>query len=92
LRLRCKKAISKAIVLQIEAAAKLIEKLALNRKERCAKSGIAEMSAAHARCWRLIAKLRHEKSSAPCPLIKAGMPELVNLIPLLPYRGFGPRS
>jgi muconolactone delta-isomerase len=26
------------------------------------------------------------------PLVKAGMLELVNLIPLLPYRGFGPRS
>ena len=26
------------------------------------------------------------------PLVKAGMLELVILIPLLPYRGFGPRS
>ena len=26
------------------------------------------------------------------PLVRAGMLELVNLIPLLPYRGFGPRS
>ncbi len=26
------------------------------------------------------------------PLVKAGMLELVNLIPLLPYRGFGPRK
>jgi hypothetical protein len=26
------------------------------------------------------------------PLVKAGMLELVKLIPLLPYRGFGPRS
>jgi muconolactone delta-isomerase len=25
------------------------------------------------------------------PLVKAGMLELVHLIPLLPYRGFGPR-
>jgi hypothetical protein len=25
-------------------------------------------------------------------LVKAGMLELVSLIPLLPYRGFGPRS
>ena len=26
------------------------------------------------------------------PLVKAGMLELVNMIPLLPYRGFGPRK
>jgi muconolactone delta-isomerase len=26
------------------------------------------------------------------PLVKAGMLELVHLIPLLPYRGFGPRD
>jgi hypothetical protein len=26
------------------------------------------------------------------PLVKAGMLELVKLIPLMPYRGFGPRS
>ncbi len=50
----------------------------------CARSGIAEMSAAPARCWRRIAKERRERSLAPLPLVKAGMLELVNLIRCCP--------
>jgi hypothetical protein len=39
-------------------------------KARCARSGIAEMSAARARCWRRVAKERRERSLAPYPSSK----------------------